>query len=543
MAQLAHATGAIDSASSLMQRAATNDPDNAKTQYTYGALLLAQGLLDEAAEPLEQALTLDPSLAEAAVALGNLFRTKGRLVDASYYYERALAVQPALSEVETNLGAVRLSQGDQQAAIAHHEKAIALKPDFDLAQHNLLLSLHYAEGLDARDVFNAHSQWGAKVESAIAPLPLQARADDPERPLRLGFVSPDFNNHPVSQFFLPYLLGRKNPDTSVTLYSASPKRDQVTRALVENSDCFKQVEHTSDSELAGIIAEDRIDILVDLAGHTAGTRIRAFAYQPAPLQMTWIGYPDTTGLNRVSYRLTDAIADPPGNADKLATETLYRLPSGFLCYRPPEEAPAIIAKPARDRPLTFASFNNLSKVTETAIDTWANLLKGIPGSRLLIKAKTLNDDAVLAGLVSKFGKSGVSPDRIEVRSHTVGMEAHYAAYNEVDIALDTFPYNGTTTTCDALWMGVPVICLAGDRHSARVSASLLTRLGLENWIANTPDSYVEIASRAASNRPQLAELQQGLRSRMRSSSLVDAPHFADEVESAFRAMWREACSH
>lgn len=542
MAQLAHASGAVDKACSLMRQAARLDPENPKTLYTFGALLLALDRADEAVQPLERALELDATLAEASVALGNLSRSKGRWSDAAAYYEQALKARPSLSEVETNLGAVRLAQGDQDAAIRHHRKAIALKPDFDLAHHNLLLSLHYSEAVSAVDLFEAHRNWGRAVEAVISPLAPPAVADDPDRPIRLGILSPDFNNHPVSQFFRSYLLGRDRTAGPVTLYSASAKRDQVTKALVDNCDGYKQVERLNDADLAAMIRADGIDILVDLSGHTAATRIKVFACRPAAVQATWIGYPDTTGLARVDYRITDDVADPKGAADSLATEKLFRLPGGFLCYHPPEDAPDLAEKPVVDRPVTFASFNNLSKVTPAAIGLWSEILKQVPGSRLMVKARSLNDDATCDRLRTAFETHGVAAGRLDIRRHAVGMPAHYGAYNEVDIALDTFPYNGTTTTCDALWMGVPVVCLSGDRHAGRVSASLLHRLGLDNWVAATPRSYVDIAVRAASDRTGLAALQRGLRARMAGSPLVDCEDFAKRMDSAFRTMWSMACT-
>lgn len=542
MAQLAHGSGAIGPATSMMQRAAQLVPDDAQTHYTYGALLLAQDRFDDAAEPLERAYQLDPNLAEVCVALGNLSRSKGLWTAAARYYEKALTLRPDLSEVETNLGAVLLAQGDQVSSVAHHEQAITLKPDFDLAQHNLLLSLHYGDAIDAGALFDRHCRWGRSIESAITPLKQIIQPDDPDRNIRLGFVSADFNNHPVSQFFLSYLVGRPATDNSVTLYSASAKRDQVTKQLIDHSDDYKNIEWVNDSDLAAMIRNDQIDILIDLSGHTAGTRIKTFAYQPAPVQVTWIGYPDTTGLTRVTYRLTDKVADPPGDADRLATETLYRLPSGFLCYHPPDDAPDAAKKTQTGRPITFASFNNLSKVTDTAIGLWSEILKRVPDSRLVLKAKSLNDDATCDRLLARFTENGVLPKRLDIRRHAVGMVVHYSMYNDVDIALDTFPYNGTTTTCDALWMGVPVVCLEGDRHSARVSASLLTSLGLDDWVASSHEQYVDIAVAAAANRAELAALQQGLRARMASSPLIDAKRFASEIDTAFRAMWRQACA-
>ncbi|MEQ9488940.1 MAG: hypothetical protein RIM72_08100 [Alphaproteobacteria bacterium] len=542
MAQLAHASGSLETACSLMQRAAQHDPENAKTLYTCGALLLALDRLDEAEPPLKEAVRLDGQLAEAAVALGNLSRARGLWSDAAGWYEQALRVRPSLSEVETNLGAVKLSQGEQDAAIRHHRNAIDLKPDFDLAHHNLLLSLHYSDAIPAVDVFDAHRRWGIAAETAITPLSLMATADDPDHPIRLGFVSPDFNNHPVSQFFLSYLLGRKGGVGSVTLYSASAKKDQITKALMENCDTFRQVEKLTDADLAKTVRDDRIDILVDLSGHTAGTRIKAFAFQPAPVQATWIGYPDTTGLSRVGYRLTDDVADPAGEADGLATETLIRLPGGFLCYHPSDDAPDVMEKPVDGRPVTFASFNNLSKVTADAVALWAEILSRVPDSRLMIKARSLNDDPTCDRLLNRFVGLGIAPDRIDIRRHTVGMAAHYGTFNDVDIALDTFPYNGTTTTCDALWMGVPVVSLLGDRHAGRVSASFLKRLDLDDWIAASPKNYVDIAVSAASNRDGLSVLQRSLRARMAASSLVDCESFAKNIDAAFRTMWRMACT-
>ncbi|MFI4976963.1 MAG: glycosyltransferase, partial [Caulobacterales bacterium] len=271
-------------------------------------------------------------------------------------------------------------------------------------------------------------------------------------------------------------------------------------------------------------------------------RLTMFALKPAPVQATWLGYPNTTGLAAMDYRLVDAVTDPPGEADAFATETLVRLEDGFLCYGPPPDAPEPAPPPSRaSGVVTFGSFNNPSKLGDATLDAWAKLLERLPAARLLLKGGAFSDEGARQWFHARFEQRGVAPERVQLKGYAAHTADHLALYADIDIGLDPFPYNGTTTTCEALWMGVPVVALLGDRHAARVSASLLTRVGLEELIATDAPAYVDIAARLAGDPARLAEIRRTLRPRMAASPLTDAPAFARKLERAYRQMWTRWC--
>jgi predicted O-linked N-acetylglucosamine transferase (SPINDLY family) len=349
----------------------------------------------------------------------------------------------------------------------------------------------------------------------------------------------------VSYFIEPLLASHDPAVVETYCYANLDKVDAVTRRFEAAAQNWRPVFHLSDEALRQHIRGDRIDILVELAGHTGHSRITALLPKPAPIIVNWLGYPATTGMPGVDYRLTDNEADPPGEADELHTETLIRLEDGFLCYRPPADAPAVAAAPSRDRGfITFGSFNNPAKLTDEGIAIWGRILREIPASRLVLKAVNIESPEfreTRERFLDRFAQEGVPAARIEIRGHTETVAEHLAMYADLDIGLDPFPYNGTTTTCEALWMGLPVVTLNGDRHAGRVGASLLTRVSLPELIADTPDRYVAIAIELARDPERLASLRAGMRERMAASPLRDEPGFARRFEAMLREIWRQWC--
>jgi protein O-GlcNAc transferase len=365
----------------------------------------------------------------------------------------------------------------------------------------------------------------------------------PERPLRVGYVSPDFRQHASNSYSLPLLTGHDRRLFDIFLYAEVPQPDAVSDNLRSLASHWRSTVGLSDAAVRQRVHDDQIDILVDLAGHTDHTRIAAFAVKPAPVTVTWLGYPNTTGLPTMDYRLTDALADPPGETDHLHTEALVRLPHCFLCYQPPAEAPPVAPTPALSRgTITFGSFNNLEKVTTEVIETWAAVLRSVPRSRLLLKGWILADPVLRQRINDRFAALGIDAGRLDLRRLIPGIGPHLALYREIDIGLDPFPYNGTTTTCEALWMGVPVVSLIGDSHAARVGLSLLSSVGLQRLVAHDRDAYVTIAAGLAKDLAALEPMRQGMRSQLQKSPLMDAPRFARDVESAYRVMWRSWCA-
>jgi predicted O-linked N-acetylglucosamine transferase (SPINDLY family) len=361
------------------------------------------------------------------------------------------------------------------------------------------------------------------------------------RRLRVGYVSPDFCIHSVANFLLPLLSNHDAQIVDIVCYSNTERQDEITARFQALAGTWRDIRNKSDEEVVQLIREDRIDILVDLAGHTGRGRLRVFGHKAAPVQLTYLGYPDTTGLKTVDYRLTDQWADPPGQ-EAFHTEKLIRLPGGFLCYAPLFETPPVSSAPLLDKGfVTFGSFNNVAKMNPEVLQLWAEILKAVPRSRLLLKTKSFWDKSVAEDFSNRIQACGVERERVELRPWALHPRDHLIHYREIDIALDTFPYNGTTTTCEALWMGVPVIALAGNTHAGRVGVSLLSALGLENLIAPTPNDYLTLTVALAQDTARLTALHSTLRERLAQSSLCDGRKFAAEVERVYRFIWHDWC--
>jgi predicted O-linked N-acetylglucosamine transferase (SPINDLY family) len=361
---------------------------------------------------------------------------------------------------------------------------------------------------------------------------------NPGRKLRVGYVSPDFRWHAVAHFARPVLAAHDRDQVEVFCYAQYDQADLNTLRFKEIADHWFPTKGVSDDDLAKQIREDQIDILVDVAGHSGHNRLLVFGRKPAPLQATWLGYCNSAGVRAIAYRLTDPICDPPGLADEIHVEKLIRLPNGFHCFQPPEEETPVRSAPClRNGRVTFASFNNFRKHGPPVIALWAEVLKAVPGSRLLMKSHEYVHPSIRRHFLDAFASHGIEPERVRLSEAKASTFRHLDLYGQVDICLDPFPYNGTTTICDALWMGVPVITLKGTVHRARVGTSLVTRIGHPEWIAETPEEYVKIAQELASDPKRLDALRPQVREDMRGSPLCDGKGLAGELEKAYREMW------
>ena len=427
--------------------------------------------------------------------------------------------------------------------IAAFSEAIELVPHADAPRSEYLMFLHYATYPDARRLFEAHRAYGEIVAgdaAALGPLDL-GNAPDPERPLRIGYVSGNLYRHSVGYFIEPVIARHDRTRYESYCYHTQAYSDDTTERIARAAHAWRQVAGADDDTLARRIRDDRIDILVDLSGHTRANRLRVFARRAAPVQVTWLGYPDTTGVAAVDYRITDAIADPAPAADALHTERLLRLPVPFLTYQPPVDSPAVASRDAGNE-IVFACFNLLIKVNERTVGVWARILDDVPRARLVVKSAMLGNEETARGVREAFVARGIDPRRVELRAWAPDRAAHLAAYNDVDIALDTFPYNGTTTTCEALWMGVPVVTLTGEMHMSRVGAVLLGATGLGDLVAADEEAYVRRAVELARDVNRRRELRAGLRARLAASKLLDHTAFTCDFEEALRQAWREWCA-
>ena len=508
-------------------------------------------VFDKAEEAYRAALALDAKNVAALVNLGALLTKTGRLGEGETVLRRAIALDPGRSEAHANLGYLLLDRGAHEIGIAALRKARSLKGEpagvGDTLAHSALYYLCFRGDVTPEELFAAHRQWGLDYLAGLRQggrdmAPSFGNSRDPDRRLRVGYLSADMRKHSVSYFFEPLLEAHSAAEVETFCYADVVSPDHVSRRLQGLAHHWRPVAGMDDAAIQRQVRADAIDILVELGGHTGGTRLTVLAPKPAPVTVTWLGYPATTGLPTVDYRITDALADPPGEADRLHTETLVRLPDGFLCYRPENEAPAVAPLPAAARGVvTFGSFNNPAKLTVETLRAWGRILAGVPGSRLLLKGTQFADPGTCGRIRDLLAAGGIGPERLEFRPRTTTPGEHLATYGEVDIGLDPFPYNGTTTTCEALWMGVPTVTFRGDRHAARVGASLLTGLGLEKLVGADVDAYVTVAIALAGDRERLAALRDGLRARMMASPLCDRAGFARHFEAALREMWRRWC--
>jgi len=570
----------MDDAAGHMKRAAELKPDSAVISNNYGALLLRMFRFDEAVGALANAVARDPAYDEALVNLGVAHYMRGAGAEAIAVYRRVLARNPDNGFARYSLGVAYLEDQRLDEAEAEIRGALELDPQNAMAHNTLgvlLLDQHfiaearaamreaadantlsapvfysnyafaslYAPDVSNAEIFAIHKEYGRRF-AGTTPDPQRPHANprDPERKLRLAYLSPDFRAHSVAYFFEALLEKHDRSRFEIVLYSDTTRIDAVTNAMRAAADLWVETAGLTDEAFARRIVDDRIDILVNLGGHTSGNRLPAAALRPAPVQIEYLGYPETSGVPAMGYRISDNRADPEGAADQWATETIIRLPDCFHCYRPagkpPEPAPAPHVTKGY---VTYASFNVLPKVTGPAIAAWAEILKAVPGSNFFIKCKQLRDERVQARIRDEFARHGIDPARIAMASFVPSVREHLDRYGQVDLALDTFPYNGTTTTCESLYMGVPVLTLRGDNHRGRVGLSLLHAMGLaDEFVADSVEDYIARAVAWGRNPARLAEIRSRLRPTLEKSPLRDEVGFTRTLEAAYGDLWRRWCA-
>lgn len=522
------------------QKVSQLDPKRVRSLYMLAMLSAEQGDADAAIALYQRVTQLAPTQVEAFNNLGVLLKNQERYEEAAAAFRKVVAKQPKSAFALSNLGNVLKESGHLSEAITMLERANKADPKISAAYSNLLLALHYQDHCP-QSVFERHLSWGEHVPEHIKP----DRFDFAERPslqdklasnqrLRIGFVSPDLHRHSVA-FFIEALFAHYDKGVfEFVVYHNNRKHDAVSERLKSRVDAWHVVVDLDELVLAERIYQDQIDILIDLAGHTANNRLAVFYQKPAPVQMTWLGYPNTTGLQQIDYRICDADTDPEAYADDLNSETLLRLDGPFLCYQAPCEAVACTTKtPALDKGyITFASFNNLVKISDATLEYWSALLNSAPNSRLLIKAMQLGNEAMRTRLLARFEQAGIDPSRLDLHAMVPNYAGHLALYNQADIALDTLPYNGTTTTCEALYMGVPVLTLEGHSHVSRVSGSLLNSLVLQDFVCADIAQASALVQGFVAHPEKLNHLRQGLRTRMLESPLCDGEGFAQRFKTA-----------
>ncbi len=487
----------------------------------------------------EDVLELDPGHADALHFMGLTAHRIRDLGFAMEYFERSIQARPDDALFHNNLGSILVQAGRTDEAAVFFRKALEIDPALHAARANLIFVMVLLESARPEDVYAEHVAW-AKIHAD--PLLAQAKphgnSRDPERRLRIGYVSADFRQHALSYFIEPALARHDSASFEVFCYHSGRVVDDVTRRLAQYTDHWDEIFDLDDAQATELIRSHGIDILVDLSGHLRDNRLLVFARKPAPIQVTYLAYPNTTGMSAIDYRLSDALCDPPGATERYYRETLIRLPRCMWCYQPHADMPAVSPSPAQQHGgVTFASMNGASKVTMRILALWGRILGEIPGSRIVFATVPEQGHARIRDALTQ---AGIAPERVSMHDR-LPTKDFWALYQGIDIMLDTFPMNGGTTTCEALWLGVPVISRSGDIFQSRAGLSILGAMGLDELIAGSDDEYVRIAVELARDGVRLAALRAGLRERMRASPLTDARTFARDLEAAYRGIWRQWC--
>ena len=528
--------GRVEEALGYLRTAVRLCPDSADAHNNLGNAYKTQGKLDEAVASFQEAVRLRPDLAVAYYNLGNALCDANRLEEAAANYERALSLKPDFAEAYLTLGNVRKDEGRLDDAIDAFCKALHLKPDAAYIHSNVIVTLNYHPRHDTRMVQQECQCWNRQhaepLRKYLRPHP---NAPDPERRLRVGYVSPDFRDHADSFFTMPVLANHDHRQFEIICYSDVARPDAVTEQLRGYADLWRSTVELTNEQVAEVVRGDQIDILIDLKLHTAKNRLLMFARKPAPVQLSWLGYPGPTGLLAIDYHLTDPHLEPPGFLGPLPGEEVVRLPETFWCYDPQSDEPPVNALPARTGGgVVFGCLNNFSKLNDGCLQLWARVLQAVPQSRLLLLAPAGPPRVQVQASLEQYG---VSPSRMEFVTRLPRPE-YLRLYHRVDLALDPFPCNGHTTSLDAFWMGVPTLTLPGKTPVGRAGWSQLCNLGLAELAADTPEQFVDLAARMAADLPALEAIRATLRQRMRRSPLMDGPRFTRHLEQAYRSLWR-----
>ncbi len=570
-----HQAGQNTKALQLITRVLSKNPRFPDAHHIATSIQIKIGNLDRALYHAQQALALDPNRAEFHAAIGAVHATKRNHHDSAPHYQRALELSPTLPDALNGLAVacketgkvsqaidlfdqlLKLQPGNQDAIInrslldsnlgrAHDainrlDEASKRFPKNPILHDTLALASSYDDQITAQQAFEFHQRFGQVLQSHIRPKPSHPNTPDPTRKLRIGYISAEFRQHSNAYFLAPILDHHDHDEFEIFLYSTNGYTDDTTKRMQAAADHWRLFKSNELRKIIDTIADDQIDILIELTGHFASNNLPALAAKPAPVQITYLGYANTTGLATIDHRIIDNTTDPAPTADSLSVESLIRLDGCFLTYEPPANTPAL-NDPDPARPFTFASFNDLKKLTPTTVRLWSKILDAAPGSALIIKNTQLDHSEVRDAIVARFTDLGIDESRITALGRIESIQGHLGLYNEVDLALDTFPYTGTTTTCEALAMGVPVLTLTGDTHASRVSASILNTAGLDDLCAQSTEDYIAKATRLAQDGKRTRQQRDQLRQQFADSPVCDAQSFVPKLEAAYRHAWTQWCA-
>lgn len=525
--------GKADQSVKLCLEALEIQPDFAEAHNNLALSYKDLSNLTQAIEHADRALELRPDFVGAMVTRAMVLKDQKQSTRAREALEHVLQLQPNHALALNSLGLIDIEQGDAQAAYDHSRQSLALHPDLQTFS-NVLLAANYLPQMSPAQIAAEHLTWGTVAEGLVKELrrPPRPRAAG-TRKLRIGYVSPDFKSHPVAYFIQSFLKNHDAGEFDVYAYAHLIRADTVTLYLQSFIPNWRFISGVPIKGVLEMVRADEIDILVDLAGHTANNSLPVFAAKPAAVQVSMVGYPNTTGLKTMDFRITDARLDPPGQTESFSSEKLFRMPDTFWCYTPDGDAPEVVARTADPRAIRFCSMNNPAKINGEVVSAWSDILRRVPGSTLMIQGGGMNELRAHDRIARQFTEAGVESGRIDFRRST-GLAEYYRRMSECDIALDPFPYNGGTTTCHKLWMGVPVVSFAGPTHVARMGYSILNCVGLGDLCGREVGEYVEITVRLAHDTDRLRDLRTTMRDRLRASPLLDEVAYTAHLENAYR---------
>jgi predicted O-linked N-acetylglucosamine transferase (SPINDLY family) len=546
--QVLHRLRRFEEAIELLTPLLEGKETEVNARYVLGAIYQDRRDFDRALEHYDAIRHCSPNTSGLANNLAMLYTEVGRFDEAITIANEVLETGDECAALYNSRGNAYLAMRRLKEAGQDFHRAFELDPTAWMSFSNEIMIQHYRDDIPAETIAANHRAFGVAMAEAFPDVKrVWSGIRDVNRRLRIGFVSPDFRSHSVAFFFEPVLQHRDRSRFEVFCYSAVRNPDPFTTKFQRLADHWRDIRPLLPEQAEALVRADGIDILIDLAGHSGDNSMPLFGRKPAPVQVTWLGYPNTTGLATMDYRLTDAIADPrgkeEGDSDTMNSEELVRLPNGFLCYRPVEDCPPVAPLPARTRgSIVFGCFNKFDKISPTCVTLWSSILRDLPGSQLLIKNLGMNNPLVRNELTSWFAGEGIDEDRLVLHGRTKSIGDHLNLYGSVDIALDTTPYHGTTTTFEAVWMGVPVVVLAGDAHVSRVGVSILERIGGGDLITQSPQQYKDIALALAGDLDRLESIRGNLRDCLANSPLTDEPGFTRDFEAALLSMWQRYCT-
>jgi len=520
-------------------------PNDYLSNYYLGRIYLQLKDAEHAVEAFRNALKINPESAEAHDGLAEGLYHSDLVFEALAMSRRAVELAPFNYVFLNNLAGCLKNLGKSAEAATYYKLAIDVTPGNSRIHSNHLVNLLCSSRHSPEEIFAEHINWAKNCAKPLAVFQLPFVNDPlPGRPLTIGYVSSDFYCHPVAFFIEPILANHDRKHFNVILYSNCDKPDYITEQFKSFGYPWHDISKTSDKDVVELVRKDGVDILVDLGGHTRSNRLQVFAMKPSPVQVTWLGYAHSAALDTIDYRITDAVADPPGMTEHLHTETLWRLNDCFLCYRAPQNPPLVASAPNAGKGfITFGAFNHFAKITGHMLNLWAHILNKVNGSHIVIKSPAMRHKQLRESIYAFFNQAGISSERITMQDLLPTVLDHLSYISNVDIALDTYPYNGTTTTCESLFMGVPVISLAGRVHVSRVGASILNSVNLGELVAGSDEDYIGKACSLAGDHERLKEYRTTLRQKMQGSPLMDVEGFTRKLETAYHEMWRRWCEN